>query len=144
ANGVAVGMDRNRRTSVVAALGAALAALAAAPLLAPLRAGAQPRFNFGELKPPQPTETGGKIEVLEFFWYGCPHCYSLEPLIETWQKHLAADTQFRRAPATSNNRWGYDAAIHYASEAMGVRAKAHRPLSAAIHRDRLRPSHPQS
>jgi thiol:disulfide interchange protein DsbA len=44
----------------------------------PFAAGAQ-QFQYGELNPPQPTESKGKIEVLEFFWYGCPHCYSLEP-----------------------------------------------------------------
>src|SRR6185436_12139679 len=135
--GVAVSMNRNRRTSVTA-LGAALAALAAAPLLAPLRLAAQPRFNFGEVKPPQPTETGGKIEVLEFFWYGCPHCYSLEPLIEVWTKKLPADVQFRRVPAIFNERWALDANIYYSLEALGVLDKVHRALFDAIHKDRLK------
>src|SRR5438477_3431742 len=128
-------MNRYRRHLV--------AALGLAPL-APYAALAQTSFQFSELKPAQPIETAGKIEVIEFFWYGCPHCYSLEPSIETWQKHLAADTQFRRVPAIFNARWGYDAAIYYAFEAMGVLEKVHRPLFDAIHRDRLRTDNPQA
>ena len=41
--------------------------------------------NYVELSPPQPTESSGKIEVIEFFWYGCPHCYALEPLVEYYR-----------------------------------------------------------
>ena len=47
--------------------------------------------RYTELKPPQPVESDGKIEVLEFFWYGCIHCYNLEPTLETWLKKLPAD-----------------------------------------------------
>jgi thiol:disulfide interchange protein DsbA len=99
---------------------------------------AQGNFQFTELKPPQPVETQGKqVEVIEFFWYGCIHCYNLEPLIETWSKKLPADTQFRRVPAVFNQRWGHDAAVFYTLEAMGLLDKLHRPLFDAIHRDRL-------
>ena len=112
-----------------------IAALAAAPFAG---ARAQPKFNFGELKPSQPVDSGSKIEVLEFFWYGCIHCYNLEPVIEAWLKKLPADVQFRRVPAVFNERWGHDAAIFYAFEAMGVLDKLHRPFFDAIHRDRLR------
>ena len=122
-------MDRTRRTLVAAA--------AALPFLAPLAARAQDR-NFTELKPPQPTESGGKIEVIEFFWYGCPHCYTLEPIIEAWIPKLPSDAYFRRIPAVFNERWGLDAAIFYAFEALGVLAKLHRPFFDAIHRDRLK------
>jgi thiol-disulfide isomerase/thioredoxin len=90
------------------------------------------------LKPELPVETQGKIEVLEFFWYGCPHCYSLEPLLETWLKKLPADIQFKRVPAVFNERWAKDAAIFYALEASGNLERLHRPLFDAIHRDRLK------
>jgi thiol:disulfide interchange protein DsbA len=123
-------MNPHRRT-LIAALG-----------LAPLAALAQPRFSFSELKPPQPVETGTKIEVIEFFWYGCIHCYSLEPLIENWSKHLAADTQFRRVPAIFNERWARDAAFFYAFEALGVLDKVHRAYFDALHRDALRTDNP--
>ena len=111
------------------------AALLAAPWVAAL---AQRGVPYAELNPPQPVESTGKIEVLEFFWYGCIHCYNLEPRIETWLKTLPKDVEFRRVPAVFNERWGHDAAIFYALEAMGVLDKLHRPLFDAIHRDRLR------
>ena len=115
-----------------------LVAIFLAALLAlPLSAGAQ-QFQYGELNPPQPTEAKGKIEVIEFFWYGCPHCYSLEPYIEVWLKKLPPDVEFRRVPAVFNSRWGHDAAIYYTLEAMGLLDKLHRPLFDAIHKSNLR------
>lgn len=106
--------------------------------LAPFAARAQ-RADYYELNPPQPVQTGnGKIEVLEFFWYGCIHCYNLEPKLETWLKALPKDVEFRRVPAVFNERWGHDAAIYYAFEALGLVEKLHRPFFDAIHRDRLR------
>jgi thiol:disulfide interchange protein DsbA len=113
-------------------------ALGLAPFALSTPGWAQQRPAFTELKPPQPTEASGKIEVLEFFWYGCIHCYNLEPYIETWQKKLAPDVQFRRVPAVFSDRWAQDAAIYYAFEALGVLDKLHRPFFDAIHRDRLR------
>jgi protein dithiol oxidoreductase (disulfide-forming) len=108
----------------------------AAVLLAlPLAAGAQ---QVNELKPPIPVESGGKIEVLEFFWYGCIHCYNLEPQVEAWLKRLPKDVEFRRVPAVFNERWGLDATIFYAMEAMELLDKLHRPLFDAIHKQRLR------
>jgi thiol:disulfide interchange protein DsbA len=109
--------------------------LMAAPL-----AWAQPgKYQYTELKPPLPVEAQGKnVEVVEFFWYGCPHCYNLEPLIEAWTKKLPPDVQFRRIPAVFNERWAHDAAIFYTFEAMGLLDKLHRPFFDAIHRERLR------
>ncbi len=118
-------------------------ALVAAIALAPLASLGQPRFNYSELKPPQPVETQGKIEVLEFFWYGCIHCYNLEPLIENWEKKLPGDVQFRRVPAVFNERWAQDAAIFYSFEALGVLDKLHRPFFDAIHRERLNTANQQ-
>jgi thiol:disulfide interchange protein DsbA len=112
-----------------------LAALLGLPFAA---AGQQPVL-YGEISPPQPVEAKpGKIEVVEFFWYGCPHCYNLEPYIEAWLKKLPPDVEFRRVPAVFNQRWGHDAAIFYTLEAMGLIEKLHRPLFDAIHRDNLR------
>jgi len=118
--------------------------LFAACLLAPLVAGAQQKFAYTELKPPQPLEADGKIEVLEFFWYGCIHCYNLEPTVEKWEKTLPKDVQFRRIPAIFNDRWALDASIFYAFEALGVLNKVHRPFFDAIHRDHLRTDNPQA
>lgn len=114
-----------------------LFALVSALLIAgPALAQGQPQYT--ELKPPQSVEADAKkIEVSEFFWYGCPHCYNLEPYIERWQKTIGPDVQFRRIPAVFNARWGHDAAIYYTLEALGLVERLHRPLFDAIHRDRL-------
>jgi thiol:disulfide interchange protein DsbA len=116
-----------------------LSLLIVALVATPLMALAQARFQYTEVKPPQPVDTDGKkIDVVEFFWYGCPHCYNLEPLIETFVKKLPPDVQFRRVPAVFNDRWALDAAIFYTFEALGVLDKLHRPFFDAIHRDHLR------
>ena len=57
------------------------------------------------LTQPLPVENPAKVEVAEFFWYGCPHCYTLEPVIEAWIPKLPADAYFRRIPAVFNERW---------------------------------------
>jgi protein dithiol oxidoreductase (disulfide-forming) len=120
-----------------------LAALATVALVPPVRAqqsAAQPEYS--RLKEPFATESPGKIEVAEFFWYGCIHCYNLEPALESWVAKLAPDVQFRRIPAVFNPRWGQDAAIFYTFEALGVVEKMHRPFFDSIHKDRLRTDNP--
>jgi thiol:disulfide interchange protein DsbA len=129
-------MNRIRRSLV--------AALIFTPWLAPLAARAQRAGPFVELNPPQQVETQGKIEVIEFFWYGCIHCYNLEPKIDTWLKKLPKDVEFRRVPAVFNDRWAHDAAIFYAFDALGLLDKLHRPFFDAIHRDRLRSDNSQA
>ena len=113
------------------------AAIALAPAF-PFAALAQKTPDYYELNPPQPVESTNKIEVLEFFWYGCIHCYNLEPKLEGWLKDLPKDVEFRRVPAVLSERWAHDATIFYAFEALGLLDKLHRPLFDAIHRDRLR------
>ncbi|TAN50844.1 MAG: thiol:disulfide interchange protein DsbA/DsbL [Betaproteobacteria bacterium] len=124
-------MDMTRRNTLVAL---ALAALGGAGLAQ----AQQPGTHYTVLKPELPVNAPGKIEVIEFFWYGCIHCYNLEAELEKWQRKLAPDVQFRRVPAIFNARWGHDAGIYFALEAMGVIDKLHRPLFDAIHVDRLR------
>jgi thiol:disulfide interchange protein DsbA len=91
-----------------------------------------------ELNPPQPTEAGGKIEVIEFFWYGCPHCYAFEPVLNPWIKKLPKDVVFRRVPAIFNEQWGVAARVYYTLEALGETARLHTALFDAIHKDNLR------
>ena len=119
-------------------------ALLAAALLALPFAAAGQQLSYSEVKPPQAVESKGKIEVIEFFWYGCIHCYNLEPYIEAWLKKLPNDVEFRRVPAVFNERWAYDAAVFYALESMGLLDKLHRPLFDAIHKDKLRTDSPQA
>jgi thiol:disulfide interchange protein DsbA len=116
-----------------------LSLFVAALVVAPIVALAQGKYQYTELNPPQPVDTDGKkIEVVEFFWYGCPHCYNLEPLLEEWVKKLPPDVQFRPIPAVFNPRWAHDAAIFYTFEALGVLPRVHRAFFDAIHRDHLR------
>ncbi|KPK08746.1 MAG: hypothetical protein AMJ64_02470 [Betaproteobacteria bacterium SG8_39] len=100
--------------------------------------------NYTVLDPALPVESADKIEVLEFFWYGCPHCYNLQPYMEKWVKTLPADALLRRVPAIFNERWARDAATFYAFEALGVLEKVHRPFFDAIHRDRLKSDNKQA
>jgi len=119
--------------------------LVTALAVAPLIAFAQARYQYTELKPPQPVEGDGKkIEVVEFFWYGCPHCYNLEPVLETWLKKLPPDVQFRRVPAVFNPRWEHDAEIFYTFDALGVLDKVHQRFFEAIHKDGLRTDNPEA
>jgi protein dithiol oxidoreductase (disulfide-forming) len=130
-------MNRIRRSLVIA--------LSLTPLALAWRgAFAQRNGAYNELNPPQPVEADGKIEVLEFFWYGCIHCYNLEPKLDTWLKTKPADVAFRRVPAVLSDRWGHDAAVFYSFEALGVLDKLHRPFFDAIHRDRLRSDNMQA
>ena len=89
--------------------------------LTELAFGAAPISNkklFSELEVPQPTETG-KIEVVEFFWYSCPHCALLEPLLQQWEKELPADVLLRRVPTAFNAGMKPSQHLFYTLEAMG-------------------------
>lgn len=82
---------------------------------------------------PTKIEVPGKIEVREFFWYGCPHCFKLEPHMQAWLKKIPNDVRFVRSPAAMNPVWEQGARGYYVSEALGVRKKTHLPLFHAIH-----------
>jgi len=132
-------MNPDRRR-IVLALG--LASLAS-PLTALAEVPSPDKYLV--IKPPMPVETPGKINVIEFFWYGCPHCYDLEPLIEPWIKRLPPDVAFHRVPAVfTNPQWTHDAAVFYALDALGQIPRLHRPLFDAIHQDHLRTTDPEA
>lgn len=115
------------------------AALALLPYVAQAQLQTQLKIgtDYSVLKVPQPVEASGKVDVVEFFWYRCPHCYSLEPSLEAWVKKLPADVHFRRIPAVLSDNWAVDARIYYAFEAMGVLDRVHRAFFDSIHKDRL-------
>lgn len=85
---------------------------------------------------PQPVETGAKIEVREFFWYGCPHCYSLEPFLEKWLKTMPKNARFVRTPAIFNEQWAIHARAYYAFEALGITGKMHSAVFHAMHSEK--------
>ena len=88
---------------------------------------------FSTLAPPQPVEGGGKVEVTEFFWYGCPHCYAMEPTINAWLKTKPQDVVFKRVP-TYNEGWAPMVSLYYTLEAMGVLEQYHAKVFEAIHK----------
>lgn len=79
-----------------------------------------------------------KIEVTEFFWYGCGHCYNFEPQLSQWKKGLADDVVVKGSPAMWNGLMEIHAKAFYAAEALGVLDKMHMPLFQAINVDRKR------
>lgn len=89
--------------------------------------------DYTVLQTPVAVEKPGKIEVREFFWYGCGHCAKLEPHMQAWLKQMPKDVRFVRTPASMNPLWEQGARAYYVSEALGVRQKAHLPLFHAIH-----------
>jgi thiol:disulfide interchange protein DsbA len=89
--------------------------------------------NVSTIPVPGRVDKPGMIEVREFFWYGCPHCYRLDPFIETWLKTKPADVNFVRTPAALNPMWEANARGYYTAEIMGLAEKTHVPLFQAIH-----------
>lgn len=83
--------------------------------------------------PRQPVETRAKVEVLEFFWYRCPHCAHLEPELEAWVSKLPNYVQFKRVPAALNDGWLPLTRAYYALEAIGEVDRLHGEAFKAIH-----------
>ena len=94
--------------------------------------------HFVTLDQPQPTRNADKIEVVELFWYGCPHCYDFEPHAKKWLKSLPADVDFSRMPATFRPVWELHAKAYYAAELLGVLDKLHGALFHAKHRAKIK------
>ncbi|MEO6030312.1 MAG: thiol:disulfide interchange protein DsbA/DsbL [Burkholderiaceae bacterium] len=124
-------------------IGAALAGSAslAALALRPARAQGGPVADTNYLRLARPVATAapaGHIEVIEFFWYGCPHCNAFEPALEAWVRRLPKDIVFRRVPVAFNSAAAPHQRIFYALESLGLVATLHRKVFDAIHQDHLR------
>src|SRR5262249_45967450 len=91
--------------------------------------------HYDQIDTPQPTESGKKVEVIEFFWYACPHCNALQPALRGWLKKKPADVEFRRIPAVLQDSWLQLARTYYTIEAMSLLDKLHYELFAAIHEE---------
>ena len=92
--------------------------------------------HYNALAQPLPT-AAGKIEVVEFFWYGCPHCYAFEPLIEPWAKQLPADVTFRKVHVAFRANVKVHQRMFYALEALGKEAAARPAIFNALHQQNL-------
>ncbi|MCQ8104512.1 thiol:disulfide interchange protein DsbA/DsbL [Methylomonas sp. SURF-2] len=88
--------------------------------------------GYETLSPAQPVQNPDKVEVIEFFWYGCPHCYSLEPSMVEWLKTKPANVEFIRQPAVFSDLWGKHAKAFFTAEALGVTEKVHADFFDAI------------
>lgn len=89
--------------------------------------------DYAVLLSPQPTKGDKNIEVLEFFWYGCPHCYRLHPYIKAWLKRMPKDVSFRYVPAIFRSSWVPGAKTFYTLEILDERDKLHDKIYDAIH-----------
>lgn len=124
-----------------------IAYAAAAVFLFSLAGGAAAQLVAGKdyrpISPPQPTDSGAKVEVLEFFWYGCPHCNTLQPSLKAWLKSKPADVEFKRVPAVFQDSWVPLTKAFYAIDAMGLTEKLHHDVFAAIHVQKARLQEPK-
>jgi thiol:disulfide interchange protein DsbA len=94
--------------------------------------------NYVAVTPAQQTDVKpGQIEVIEFYWYGCPHCFALEPYVEAWEKQgLPKNVVFKRVPASMKGSEFYvDAQATFVAEILGVGEKIREPFFNAIHLD---------
>jgi thiol:disulfide interchange protein DsbA len=91
--------------------------------------------HYRRLTPTQPTQVGvGQIEILEIFWYGCPHCFALDPKLEMWRKNAKAPyVEFRRVPATWNDISLFHARVFYAADLLDKLEELHTPIFREIH-----------
>jgi len=95
-------------------------------------------IGYQTLSPAQPTQNQEKVEVIEFFWYGCPHCYSLEPEMKKWLATKPANVEFIRQPAIFSSLWGKHAKAYFVAEALGVVDKVHEDFFDAIQTKKLK------
>ncbi|MBR7887682.1 thiol:disulfide interchange protein DsbA/DsbL [Marinomonas sp. A79] len=92
--------------------------------------------GYTTIKNPVRTSDPSKVEVTEIFWYGCPHCFSLEPITQAWKKNIPDDVDFQYLPAVFGRSWLAHAKAYYVADLLGVTDKIHTPLFNAIHVDR--------
>lgn len=94
--------------------------------------------DYTLISPAQPTEDAGKIEVLEFFSYGCPHCADFNPLVTAWAAKLPGDVVFRKVPITFGRAaWANIAKLYYALKVTGDLDRLESDVFKAIHNDRV-------
>ncbi len=122
----------------LAALAAVWLALAVAGVQAQVPALPQLSRDYVRLDPPRPVTSGDKIEVIEFFYYGCPVCYELEPTLARWLFNSPGSITLRRVPALSSDNWDNFAKLFYALEATGQLARLHWPVYDNFHFDGIK------
>ncbi|NWL79671.1 thiol:disulfide interchange protein [Pseudomonas taiwanensis] len=91
--------------------------------------------QYVELNSPVPVSVPGKIEVVELFWYGCPHCYQFEPTLNPWAEKLPEDVNFVRIPAMFGGLWNVHGQLFITLESMKVEHSVHKAVFDAIHKE---------
>lgn len=103
---------------------------------------AKEQFQAGKhytvLSQPVRTRDSDKVEVVELFWYGCPHCYHFEPLVKAWKAKQSEDVDFWQSPAVWNNKMKLHARAFFAAKALGQLDKLHEPIFTALVVERKR------
>lgn len=89
--------------------------------------------DYRTLDKAQPTDSGKKVEVIEFFWYACPHCNAFEPSLEAWVKKEGNNIVFKRVPVAFRDSFIPQQKLYYALEAMGKLEELHPKIFHAIH-----------
>lgn len=126
-------MQRRDFFSGAGSLAAGTALLSPAWVMAQAKA-PQAGADFLKLDKPASVEApAGKVEVVEFFWYNCPHCNQFEPALEAWVKKLPKDVVFRRAPIAFRDDFVPQQKLFFTLEAMGLVEKLHARMFAAVH-----------
>ena len=119
------------RNLILSAIFAGASLFGVAAQAEPIEAGKQ----YVELSSAVPVSKPGKIEVVELFWYGCPHCYHFEPTINPWIAKLPDDVNFVRVPAMFGGVWDLHGQMFITLQTMGVEAKVHSAVFEAIQKD---------
>lgn len=113
--------------------------LSALAFFAPAHVSAQgpvdPEGKYDLIAPPQPTESPGKVEIVDVFWYGCPHCYRFLTSMEKLEKRKADYIVIRRMPAIFRESWEIHARAYYTASLLNKVDAIHRPLFEAIHEE---------
>jgi thiol:disulfide interchange protein DsbA len=138
-------IDRGTRRVLKVMAAGGLAAAAGLPGASAFAQGKAPEagFEYRAVKPPQATEPPGKLEVLEFFWYGCPHCNSLEPTLKEWVKKLPPDVAFRKVHVAVNPAWAAHQQLFYTLDSLGKTAELNDRIFQALHVDKVRLDKPE-
>jgi protein dithiol oxidoreductase (disulfide-forming) len=95
-------------------------------------------FDYRILPVAQAVDVKGKVEVIEFFWYGCPHCYDFEPELSAWVKRQPKDVVFRRVPVAFRDDFMPHSQLFYALEAMGKGEAMNEKVMYAMHKENKR------
>jgi thiol:disulfide interchange protein DsbA len=129
-----------RRAALKALAGGIALALAGRASAQEIRA--RQNIEYRVIPTPQPVETGANIEVIDFFWYGCPYCNELQPALFDWIKNKPADVTVRHVPAILKDTWAPHARIFYTLELLGELERLHLAVYHSYHVEQLYMSKP--